>query len=123
MTGLCPMVRRPLRRAGGLLLCLGALAGCAGTDTYRRPGTWHPDGANAANIAAMAANPGDLLRGRGSPGSDGPLAARAIDRLWDVPQPGTGGASAGGPSAGAQPTGGPSGFATPLSASGPSGSP
>ena len=42
-----------------LLLCcaalgLSALAGCAATDTYRRPGTWHPDGANAANTVVVA---------------------------------------------------------------------
>lgn len=110
---------RPARGAAASLLVLASLAGCAATDTYSRPGTWHPDGANAVNIAAMAAHPEDLMRGRGTPGSDGTLAADAIDRLGDgtAPEPGAGQAAGG-------QAGGPSGFAAPLlPASGPSGSP
>ena len=121
MTGPCITHRRPLGRAAGLLLALLALGGCAATDTYSRPGTWHPDGANAANLAAMAANPADLLHGRGRGGSDGALAAAAIERLWDGPPPATGGT--GGTAGGAQANGGTSAFAKPLPASGPSGSP
>ena len=45
----------------------------------------------------MAAHPEDLLRGRGSPGSDGTLAVHAIDRLSDGATPGPGaGAGTGG---------------------------
>jgi len=91
-------------------LVLAALTGCAATDTYRRPGTWHPDGANAANIAAMAANPEDLVHGRGSPGSNGELAARAIDRLSES-RSGTQGSGKG---SGGKGTGGAASFATPL---------
>ena len=116
---------RPARAAAGSLLLLGSLAGCAATDTYSRPGTWHPDAANAANIAAMAANPEDLVHGRGSPGSDGTLAVGAIDRLWDAAQPspaGTGGPAGGGATGGGTSggttsggaAGGASGFAAPV---------
>ncbi|MBW4092393.1 MAG: hypothetical protein HIU82_15000 [Proteobacteria bacterium] len=103
---------RPLRAAAGSLLLLGSLAGCAATDTYSRPGTWHPDAANAANIAAMAVNPEDLLHGRGSHGSDGTLAAGAIERVWDAAQPNP--AGPGGGTSGVPASGGASGFATPV---------
>ena len=100
-----------------LMICAG-LAGCAATDPYSRPGTWHPDGANAANIAAMAAHPLDLARGRGRSGSDGILAVQAIDRLHDATPP-----TSAGPTGGSA-TGGPSAFAAPaLPASAASGSP
>jgi type IV pilus biogenesis protein CpaD/CtpE len=102
------------------MLLLGSLAGCAATDTYSRPGTWHPDAANAANIAAMAANPEDLLHGRGSHGSDATLAVGAIERVWNAAQPnpadpggGTGGGT-GGATSGAAASGGASRFATPV---------
>jgi hypothetical protein len=116
------ITHRRLGRPAGLLLALLALGGCAVTDTYSRPGTWHPDRANAANLAAMAANPADLLHGRGRDGSDSALAAAAIERLWDgSQQPGTSGA--GGTAGGAQANGGTSAFAKPLPTTGQSGSP
>jgi hypothetical protein len=103
-------------RAAGGLLCLATLAGCAATDTYSRPGTWHPDGANAANIAAMAADPEDLRHGRGEPGSVGRLAVQAIDRRWDAATPpgATSSAATGGTGPGSRPAGGPSAFAAPV---------
>ncbi len=58
------------------------LAGCEERDTLRRTDVWYPTGANAANIAAMVANPSDLIRGRGARGSDGTEAAMAVERLW-----------------------------------------
>ncbi len=115
---------RLLGHLAGCLPVLLALAGCAATDTYHRPGTWHPDAANAANIAAMAARPEDLLRGRGSPGSDGALAVQALVRFRDATNsvPG-GGQTQGGQASGGQTAGGPSAFAAPARpASGASGS-
>lgn len=51
------------------LLCLGlvalACAGCAMTDPYQRDGMWQPTGAIPANIAAMVADPNDLIAGHG----------------------------------------------------------
>ena len=111
------MIARPRLLSACLVICAG-LAGCAATDTYSRPGTWHPDGANAANIAAMAAHPLDLARGRGLPGSDGILAVRAIDRLRDAVPPtaagATDGGATGGGATGGGATGGPSAFAAPV---------
>ena len=56
------MIRRPL-----ICLSLLALAGCAESDPYRRPGMWQPEGANAANMAAMVERKSDLVHGRGDP--------------------------------------------------------
>ncbi len=106
-------------RRHAVWLMLAALTGCAATDTYRRPGTWHPDGANAANIAAMAENPEDLVHGRGSPGSNGALAAQAIDRLSET-KSGTQGTGKG---SGGKGAGGTARFATPLTAGTGTGSP
>ncbi len=65
-----------------LLLALsGALASCAQTDPYTRPGEWHPLGANAANLRAMAADPRDLYQGRASADQPGDIAAAAVARL------------------------------------------
>ncbi|MGC8475579.1 MAG: hypothetical protein ACP5NP_04420 [Acetobacteraceae bacterium] len=94
-----------------LLLCL-ALGGCHEYDTYNRPGVWHPDDANAANIAAMASRPGDLIRGHGAGDSDGRAAVGAIDRLWPEAPP----ASSATPTAA-------KGFAKPLSAGVKAGAP
>lgn len=66
--------------AGILLLALG-LAGCAEIDPYQRPGDWHPLGANAANLRAMAADPRDLDFGQGGAVPSGDLAGVAVARL------------------------------------------
>jgi len=58
------------------------VAGCANTDPYRRTDVWYPSGANAGNIAAMAARPSDLVSGRGENAADSRQAAGAIDRVW-----------------------------------------
>ena len=70
-------VRPPL----SLLLVLFA-AGCTtvGNPLYRA-GTWHPTGANAANLAAMVANPHDLVEGEAAPGVPGPVAVMPVERL------------------------------------------
>jgi len=90
-----------------LALLVLLLAGCANTDPYRRADVWSPTGANAGNIAAMAANPHDLIFGRSANGADAHQAAGAVDRVWlDRTKPllttgtaapgGGGGAAAGG---------------------------
>lgn len=64
--------------AGGLVVLL---AGCSTFEPYQRAHTWHPTGANQANLAVMVVNPADLEHGRGALGSDGATAAAAVDRL------------------------------------------
>ena len=100
-------------RSLALLLCF-TLAGCHEYDTYNRPGVWHPDAANAANIAAMASRPEDLIRGHGAGETDGRAAVGAIDRLWPDSSP-----TATGPAA---PTAA-KGFAAPLGTGAKSGAP
>lgn len=68
-------------RAGIVLLAL-ALAACDATDPYRASDVWQPTGANAGNMAAMAARPRDLIVGRGGRFTDGHLSADAVERLW-----------------------------------------
>jgi hypothetical protein len=60
---------------------LALLSGCDALEPYNRADTWHPTGANEANLAAMAVNPADMVHGRGTTASDGMAAAAAIDRL------------------------------------------
>lgn len=76
------MRRAPLASfvcAGGIL----ALAGCTSLDPYYRQDVWQPSGANAANIAAMVANPYDLIRGHGSRSlSLSKDQVTAVDRAW-----------------------------------------
>ena len=68
------------------LLTLLAFGGCgtewdvAGPD---RPGTWRPDGANAANLQAMVATPSHLDRGVGGTTDRGSQGADAVERLLD----------------------------------------
>jgi hypothetical protein len=52
-----------IRGALGLLGCLAALTGCS-RDPYQRNDVWYPTNANTANLAAMVANPNDLVAGR-----------------------------------------------------------
>lgn len=60
------------------------VAGCAESDPYRRAGMWHPSGANAANIAAMASRPADLVRGRDTAHANGQEAVSAVQRMRDA---------------------------------------
>jgi hypothetical protein len=57
------------------------LTGCDALEPYDRVGAWRPTAVNDANLAVMAVNPGDLLRGQGTAASDGETAAAPIDRL------------------------------------------
>ncbi len=75
-------------RWGLMLVGAGLLAGCGDLDPYRKPYAWHPTGANQANIAAMVANPQDLIRGRGSALTGSEPAILAIGRVrQDQPKP------------------------------------
>ena len=51
------------------------------TDPLYRDGLWQPSHVNRANLVQMIANPSDLVRGSGTTGSDGQIAAAAVDRL------------------------------------------
>lgn len=64
-----------------ILAALLALCGCVDTDPINREGMWSATGANARNIAAMAASPQDLIRGRSDTRGNGLLAAAAVTRL------------------------------------------
>jgi type IV pilus biogenesis protein CpaD/CtpE len=64
------------------------LAGCADLDPYHRQHVWYPTGASQANVAAMVANPEDLIRGRGNAKVDGAVAENAVTRVrQDRPKP------------------------------------
>lgn len=64
------------------------LAACGSGDAYNHADAWSPSGANAQNIAAMIANPHDLVVGRSSGRRDARQAAGAVDRVsQDKPKP------------------------------------
>jgi hypothetical protein len=69
-----------------LVLLLALIAGgctMTGNPMYRA-GTWHPTGANEANLAAEVANPHDLVAGEGEMGvaeTPGPLAVMPVEHL------------------------------------------
>jgi len=87
------------------------LSGCAQVDPYTRTGMWQPGGVNARNLAAMVAEPTDLLRGRGSEQAQGVTSTSAVMRLLNgtptplptlsaTTAPGSGGGGGGGGGAG-----------------------
>ena len=76
------MSRTMSRLALLLPLSLLALSGCSATDPFTREGTWKPSGVNEANIAAQAANPADLARGRADSSGTYRAGTSAVDRLW-----------------------------------------
>lgn len=86
-----------------------ALAGCDERDPYLRTDVWKPTGANAGNIAAMVADPHDLISGRGTAVQNSNESAAAVSHVWlDQPKPlllGAGG-NAGGAQSGSGGTGG-----------------
>src|SRR4051812_39736288 len=63
------------------LLLLAATAGCGIFDPYQRAGTWRPSAANEQNLATMAAQPAERVRGTGAQGASGAAATGAIERL------------------------------------------
>lgn len=101
-------ISRHLILAAGLL----ALAGCDQLDPQLKTDAWRPTGANAGNIAAMVADPHDLISGHGTMFHDVHAPALAVDHLWlDQPKPlvsSTGGSGGGGasPSGSTAPSGG-----------------
>jgi hypothetical protein len=58
------------------------LTGCDQIDPLKRPYMWHATGVNEQNIAAMAANPSDLVRGRNSPQRRVVVESDGVTRLW-----------------------------------------
>ena len=62
------------------LILVLVLAGCAAEDPLTRPGLWHAVGANDANLAAMVADPNDLVTGVVDRRMDGQVAAAAVAR-------------------------------------------
>ena len=69
-----------MRRA--MILGLVAVAGCTEMEPYNRAGMWQPTGANTLNLAAMVANPRDLIRGRGTVGTPAIEAVPPVNRYW-----------------------------------------
>jgi len=67
----------------GLILMVPLLqvVGCSAIAPYRRTSPWRPMGVNARDLAAMAANPTDLVRGRGAPGAPGAIAVTPVAGL------------------------------------------
>jgi type IV pilus biogenesis protein CpaD/CtpE len=71
-----------------LLAAVLVLAACQEMDPYTKSYVWQPTGANAGNIAAMVANPNDLIRGRGVVRTDSRESNAAIGHIWsDTPKP------------------------------------
>jgi len=66
-----------------LLLLLPAACSNPQVDPFTRSGMWLPQGSNSRNLAAMVANPDDLVQGRGSTGANSPLAIAAVTRLME----------------------------------------
>jgi type IV pilus biogenesis protein CpaD/CtpE len=99
--------------SGRILLLTGVLflPACGNRDPYLRDDVWKPTGANAGNLAAMVANPNDLIVGRHSVVNDTKASAIAVQHSWDGQSAGlssgssgggggqSGGASVGGPAA------------------------
>ena len=67
-------------RALSLMLLVSRLRA---NDPYRASDLWQPTGANAGNLATMAARPRDLLVGRGRDASRTVSSkADAVERVW-----------------------------------------
>lgn len=69
-------------RRVGIACSVLLITGCASSGPSGRLGTWHPVGANAANITSMAANPRDLILGRSASRTDAHEVVGDIQRLW-----------------------------------------
>lgn len=81
------------------------LAGCGVPGSVDQISAWHPAGANDANLAAMVADPLDLVTGAASRMADGTMAADAVGRyhagkIKKLPDVSTSKVSAGGSSGG-----------------------
>ena len=63
--GMSVIAARGVSGIAACLLLLG-VAGCDRIDPLKKPYVWKPEQVNRSNIAAMAANPNDLVEGRGT---------------------------------------------------------
>jgi hypothetical protein len=79
-----PGTRTPGTKAlwAATAISLLALTGCDQVDPLKRPYMWHATGINEQNIAAMAANPADLVHGRDSPQRRVVVESDGVTRLW-----------------------------------------
>ena len=68
-------------RLAAALLLTAMAGGCAQVDPYTRDGMWQPEGVNDQNLAAMVAQPTDLLHGHGESLPQPRLASVAVTRL------------------------------------------
>jgi hypothetical protein len=94
-----PFITTSRTRMAGVTAALSllALAGCDQIDPLKRPFMWEESGVNASNIAAMAANPTDLTRGRDTPQRRVRVESEAVEHLWNgTPKPLLSGSSSGG---------------------------
>ncbi len=71
------------------------LTGCMSCEPYYRTDVWRPSGANAANLAAMVANPRDLIRGHGDDHVLAKAPASAVEQVWSPKGSGGGGGGGG----------------------------
>lgn len=102
-----------MTRGCGILICVLAVGGCADRDPYLRTDVWKPTGANAANIAAMAANPHDLISGRRVIRTDSRGPELAVEHVWSDQGKASGGAAAAAGGAGSGASGGSSSSGSP----------
>jgi len=76
-----PSAAKLTRRLSSLLF-LAALPGCEfHDDPFQRPGTWHVENVNDANLAAMVKDKRQLVMGTGDDASPAVLSAQAVKRL------------------------------------------
>jgi hypothetical protein len=74
-----------MTRTGVLIAVLVPLALCAGcnaTDPYQRASLWQPDGVVQGDMAAMVADPHDLVAGHG-PDSPAQYGPDGVQPLWN----------------------------------------
>ncbi len=64
-------------------LSLLTLSGCNSIDPLKRTYMWHPDNAVFHNMAVMAANPDDLVRGRETSTHLVGMESDGVDRAWN----------------------------------------
>jgi type IV pilus biogenesis protein CpaD/CtpE len=75
------VMRLTFGRSAAICLLLGTASCGPEYDPLTREGLWQPGHTNHNNLTMQVANPGDLVRGSGTTGGDGQLAAAAVDRL------------------------------------------
>lgn len=76
------MTRFGTSRLIGIIGTLLALGACSQYEPFERVGTWRAEGSNQANLAAMAANPLDLVQGRSDHSPRFRQPGDAVTNLW-----------------------------------------